>query len=216
MISLRDDGRIEPIYLCKAHASELGERTAAGGRSVSPDNNSAVAGSAKSTRRHRYIVLLASGLVLAGLWAGLQLARILEMPPAVPLPQSPVAPGIDTEPRQRNTQVTGVAVGGDVDRRVLPDVPQSAKDTIRGTIMVIVRVSVDAAGDVLYADVEYPGPSKYFRRLALEAAEGWKFRPPIVAEQSIPSDWTLRFEFTRDETRAIATQNTDLSPTSAG
>jgi TonB family protein len=211
-----------------------------GGRSVptlsssstaSPEKNVTVEG--RQGRRHRYVLSLSLGLVLAGILVGLRLfrtipptPRIPEIPPAIVLPQQarnalpqkeqaelplagpPVTPEIDTPPRQRNTQVTDVPVGGSVAREVLPEVPQSARDTIQGTMMVIVKVNVDPEGDVVHTEIKYAGPSKYFLRLTLEAAERWKFRPPTLDGQSVLSDWTLRFEFTRDETRAIPTRNT--------
>jgi outer membrane biosynthesis protein TonB len=42
-----------------------------------------------------------------------------------------------------------------------------------------------------------PGPSKYFARLALQAAEQWKFTPPQENDQAVPSQWIILFEFTK-------------------
>jgi len=42
-----------------------------------------------------------------------------------------------------------------------------------------------------------PGPSKYFARLALQAAQQWKFTPPRENGQAVPSQWTILFEFTK-------------------
>src|SRR5262245_52319365 len=60
---------------------------------------------------------------------------------------------------------------------VIPVVPRSASETIRGTIRVLVQVSVDGAGNVVAATAEEPGPSRYFERLSLEAARKWTFPP---------------------------------------
>jgi TonB family protein len=76
----------------------------------------------------------------------------------------------------------------------IPDVPRSARDTIRGRIKVAVRVTVDNSGSVTYAALENPGASKYFARLATEAAKKWKFAP---ADNQASRKWLLRFEFTR-------------------
>lgn len=101
---------------------------------------------------------------------------------------------------------SGLSVTGKVVQQVLPDVPQNARGTIRGTVRVTVRVDVDHAGRVEDAQLEAPGPSKYFAQLALAAAQRWQFRPPKVAGQDAMSTWALRFEFSRDETTATPTQ----------
>ena len=96
----------------------------------------------------------------------------------------------------------GGASQGDVVRQVLPDVPQSAKDTITGTVRVGVRVAVDSSGKVTAAELASPGPSPYFARLALKAAQGWEFTPPQVNGQPAESVWLLRFRFRRTSTQA--------------
>jgi TonB family protein len=94
--------------------------------------------------------------------------------------------------------------GGSVVNQVIPDVPQSAKDTIQGIIRVVVRASVDASGKVVGTNLDTPGPSKYFARLATEAAQKWTFNPDEVAGQPVASEWLLRFDFTAEDTRAAA------------
>jgi TonB family protein len=95
---------------------------------------------------------------------------------------------------------------GEVIERVLPEVPPSARNTIQGTVRVTVRVDVDTSGDVQFAELSAPGPSKYFSSMAMQAAQHWGFRPPKVSGQSILSTWTLRFEFTRAGTTVTPTQ----------
>ncbi len=95
------------------------------------------------------------------------------------------------------------ATGGAVLRQVLPDVSQGARNTIRGTVRVMVRVKVDASGDVAGADFDSRGPSRYFARLAMDAARQWKFEPPAANGQKTASVWVLRFEFRRNGTRAV-------------
>ncbi len=58
---------------------------------------------------------------------------------------------------------------------VIPDVPERARQGIRGSIRVSVRLIVDKQGKVFAALVDDPGPSRYFEKLALEAAEKWTF-----------------------------------------
>jgi TonB family protein len=76
----------------------------------------------------------------------------------------------------------------------IPDVPRHIRDTIRGHIRVAVRVTVDGSGNVVGETLENTGPSKYFARLATEAARKWKFAP---AGNHDSRKWLLRFEFTR-------------------
>jgi TonB family protein len=95
---------------------------------------------------------------------------------------------------------------GEVAHQVKPELLQSATDTIRGTVRVRVKVDVDRSGNVEEAELESSGPSKYFARAALAAAQLWKFKPPMIGGKGVLSSWSLRFEFTRDETKIIPTQ----------
>jgi TonB family protein len=84
---------------------------------------------------------------------------------------------------------------------VLPDVPQRASRTIRGRVKVSVRVIVEQDGTVFAALTDEPGPSKYFERLAIDAAKKWTFAPASSDAQRLMQ---LSFEFTRDGTTARA------------
>jgi TonB family protein len=97
-------------------------------------------------------------------------------------------------------------VPGEVAHQVVPVVLQSARNSIRGKVRVSVKVNVDRSGNVEDAELESRGPSKYFARSALEAAHDWKFKPPRVGGGDVLSSWTLRFEFTRNETTVVPTQ----------
>ena len=116
---------------------------------------------------------------------------------AIPTPK-PATP--ETPPRSavqspvQGTQTEG-AVNREVAKRVLPDVPRSASRTIRGTVRVRVRITVDPNGDVSNATLDSLGPSRYFANLALQAAEGWKFNPARVDGQSARRVWILQFDF---------------------
>jgi TonB family protein len=88
-----------------------------------------------------------------------------------------------------------IAANDEIVRQVLPNVPRSARDTITGTIKVGVKVSVDRQGNVSDAELTNSGPSKYFARLAMEAAKKWQFQPTQNAKS-----WLLRFEFRRSGT----------------
>jgi TonB family protein len=101
---------------------------------------------------------------------------------------------------------TGSLAHGEVAHQVMPEVLESARNTIRGAVRVSVKVNVDRSGNVEDAELESPGPSKYFARAALEAAQDWKFKPPTVGGQGVLSSWTLRFEFARNETTVVPKQ----------
>jgi TonB family protein len=58
---------------------------------------------------------------------------------------------------------------------VLPEVPEKALRTVSGRFSVRVRVQVDTNGEVTSAQLDSPGPSRYFANLALDAARLWKF-----------------------------------------
>jgi TonB family protein len=88
-------------------------------------------------------------------------------------------------------------------RQVMPQVSPSARRTIQGTIKVRVRVDVDAAGNVVKAKLESAGPSKYFSRVALEAAREWKF-VPAQADESGAREWKLQYAFSRAKTGVSA------------
>jgi TonB family protein len=84
---------------------------------------------------------------------------------------------------------------GAVAERVLPDAPQRALRTIHGTVDVKIRAKVDSAGNVSNAEIQSPGPSRYFANLALKAAQSWKFSPAQPDGHPVPSVWTLVFKF---------------------
>jgi TonB family protein len=118
-------------------------------------------------------------------------------PQTTPETAQPTAKTGDRQPSSiRVPQVSNEP--GEVVHKVLPDVPRSARNTIKGKLKVSVRVHVDGSGNVEVAKLDSRGPSAYFAGLALKAARQWKFTP-AKAE----SDWILRFEFSRGGTKAV-------------
>lgn len=120
--------------------------------------------------------------------------------------RSVAASSIAAIPTGSTPKSTANTVHGEVADQVLPDVPQKALDTIRGTVRVSVGVHVDSSGSVAAADFMSVGPSKYFADLAMQAARQWIFDPPTVDGREVPSEWVLRFEFTTTGTKAVPTQ----------
>lgn len=97
----------------------------------------------------------------------------------------------------------GRVVKGEVLEEILPDVPKKARDTIRGTVKVSVRVVVDASGEIVQATLASPGPSRYFANLSMQAARRWEFAPAEVDSRYVSSEWLLRFEFGPTATKAF-------------
>ncbi|SPF43146.1 putative Non-specific protein-tyrosine kinase [Candidatus Sulfotelmatobacter kueseliae] len=93
---------------------------------------------------------------------------------------------------------------GEVLHQVLPDIPQSAMDTITGTIKINVLVEVDSSGKVTAAKFVTRGPSEYFAERVLKAVQGWEFSPPEVAGQPAPSAWVIYFRLRRASIQASA------------
>jgi TonB family protein len=138
-----------------------------------------------------------------------------QAPPAVSLKPAPASAASSSSTRASATPTSRAktphtptanpsAPQGDVVHRVIPDVSQSARNTITGKIKVTARVEVDSSGKVSAAKLTSPGPSKYFARLALNAAQGWEFSPPQVDGQPAASAWVIRFRFGRKGTEASA------------
>ncbi len=91
--------------------------------------------------------------------------------------------------------------------QVVPDISQRARDTIQGTVRVVVKVHVDASGNVTDAELDNFS-SKFFGDQAVQVARRWTFTPPQVDGRNAPSEWLLRFEFTQKATKVFPTQTT--------
>ena len=97
----------------------------------------------------------------------------------------------------------GAVAQDEVLQQVLPDVSKTARNTIQGTVRVNVRVTVDSSGNVTNATLESPGPSKYFARKAMEAAQQWKFKSAPTKGQPVSREWILEFQFKNSGTNII-------------
>jgi TonB family protein len=111
----------------------------------------------------------------------------------------PVTPPVSAPPSR--SPARSASSGSDVLHEEIPNVPPHSRETIHGHVKVIVRVTVDPSGTVVSDVLENPGPSKYFARLAGQAASKWKFAP---ADHQTTRQWLVRFEFSRDGTKAQA------------
>jgi TonB family protein len=100
----------------------------------------------------------------------------------------------------------GDVVKGAVTYQALPDVPETAVDTIQGHFTTRIRVRVDAQGNVADASIDSQGPSRYFAGFAVDAARNWKFRPARVRGRAVASEWLLEFQFARSGTEVTPTE----------
>lgn len=118
----------------------------------------------------------------------------------VPAP-TPAVPAAITKPAPTPPKLTTPASpppeanSTSVLNEVLPDVPVKISNKIQGRVYVTVRVLVDPSGEVIGVLMENPGPSKYFARLAEQAAHNWQFAPADTEGNRV---WLVRFLFTRD------------------
>lgn len=172
---------------------------------------------AEQPRRRYYVATAALVVVGAAITAALVMHRTAApVPPASgqvrsapapalsgPAPAAPASMPTAAPPVEREREASGSRVAQDgIVRRVLPDIPTKARDTVHGKATVVVRVAVDPSGSVTQATLERGG-SPYFGRLALEAARHWQFVP---VEGARARNWILRFEIMRTATRVISTK----------
>jgi TonB family protein len=121
---------------------------------------------------------------------------------AVTQPQAPSPAGAtDTASPPVGPGTSGATASIPRIHETIPAVPLSARETIQGHIRVWVRVSVDREGRVFAAHADRPGPSRYFERIAIEAARKWTF-PPVDTPSSRLMQ--VRFEFSRGGTTGHA------------
>ena len=124
---------------------------------------------------------------------------------AKPSPSSP-APERQIAPAPERPITETAPARGETAEQVMPDLLPQAVASIHGQVNVKVRVTVDAAGNVTNASLDSAGPSKYFAKAALQAAQRWRFKPVQVNGQAVPSVWLLQFQFTQAGSRVTPVQ----------
>jgi TonB family protein len=176
---------------------------------------SAPAAAPQTLPRKRFIapasVAIAVAVLSALAWAA---SHLLRGQPKAPQPATNSAPSVTpsiapsavpaTTPAASSAATEMPAPVGpapdSVVQQEIPAVSPRARASIRGTIKVTVRVTVDRSGKVVAQAVENRGSSKYFARVAGEAAKKWRFAPG--SEES--RQWLLQFEFNHGATAAHA------------
>jgi TonB family protein len=161
-------------------------------------------------------VMLAAVVILALGWTGVRVFRTHRTPaapavsasgellsqipgaaaPAAAEVRAPVSAVFTTNPGGSDVPTPPSAL-----HEVIPDVPRSARRSLRGHIKVSVRVIVDPDGSVFAAVADRTGPSRYFQRLAVEAAKKWTF-PPVDTASRRPMQ--VQFDFSRNGTTGRA------------
>jgi len=183
-------------------------------QTATPPAPSKAARSAASTAQrpkpgHLFAVILGALAILALGWTVVRLLKA-HRTPAAPLsaaeasrasaPESadaaaPAPGAVRTPVSVLSTARKDVADSPSSLHEVMPDIPKNARRTIRGHVKVWVRVIVDQDGSVFAATPDRTGPSRYFERLAIEAAKKWTF-PPV--ETPLRRIMQVRFDFSRD------------------
>jgi TonB family protein len=161
------------------------------------------------------VTALAVGMVGA-VWTGVHLSHThANVPPVDPTqpvqpptsitPQPPAAvppPAVPAPASVETPKATVAAAPPTVLHQEIPDVSHRARESVRGVIKILVRVTVDRSGNVAAATLDSRGSSKYFSRAALDAAKKWKFSEGPDQASRV---WLLHFEFTRGGVAADAT-----------
>jgi hypothetical protein len=89
---------------------------------------------------------------------------------------------------------TKVAPPSDATRQTAPEVGPQALSTIHGHIKFALRLQIAPSGEVARMSPASHLPSKYFTRLAMQSAQGWKFD---VDNDPTPRHCLAWFDFTR-------------------
>ena len=126
--------------------------------------------------------------------------------PAVTAPAPPQQAPASASQNSRGVAASAAPLNGEVVERVMPDALPAATRTIHGKVNVKVRVSVDTSGNVSNAEFDSAGPSQYFSKVALQAAQKWKFKPAQLDGQAVRSAWILQFQFAQDGTQVTPVQ----------
>jgi len=136
-------------------------------------------------------------MTLWAVWAGVHLIHTranIPQPASVTAQSQPVVspPAVVEIPKASILKASTAALPT-VLHEEMPDISRRARDSIRGLMTVVVRVTVDDSGAVVAATLQNRPSSKYFAQAATEAAKKWKFAPSDQASRVR----LLRFDFTR-------------------
>ncbi len=135
------------------------------------------------------------------------LPSVIDQQPSPAMAASPTpAPAPTPTPVPETPSTPSGTMNGSVVEQVLPDVSPKASSTIRGKVGVSVRVTTDKNGEVTNAELDSPSGSKYFSKLALQAARRWRFKAAQVDGRAVSSEWIVRFQFAQTETKVTSVE----------
>jgi serine/threonine protein kinase len=142
-----------------------------------------------------------SMILLVAIWAVVRPHRAHPGPePASAAPQSSSQSPGPRVPAPQNAPPS-VSAATAVLHQELPVLSHGTRNSIHGHVKVTVVVTIDRSGNVVGDAVENRGSSRYFARLAADAAKKWQFAPTDAAE---PRQSLLEFDFTRGGVTAQA------------
>jgi TonB family protein len=187
---------------CAELAAEFKRATPATPESATPSAAIEPLVEAPSTHRSSKTRLLVTAITVGimtlwAVWAGVHLfhSRAIPQPASMTAQSQPVVsrPAAVEIPKASIPKESTAALPT-VLHEEMPDVSRRARDSIRGLMTVVVRVTVDISGDVVAATLDNRVSSKYFAHAATEAAKKWKFAPTGDQASRVR---LLRFDFTR-------------------
>lgn len=185
----------------------------------------------RATQGRRYLLPIAGAILLIG--AILTGARLMRSPSATPpghpessgriaaqdqpgtVPPPPAQEAAPPSPDKTSDapkpSPLGPRANNSADRlltadgvdQYLPKVPPQILRTIRGKVNVRVRVRTDQSGAVVDAKLDSHSGSKYFDRVAVDAARRWRFRPARDAGHDVETTRRIRFEFRKNGCEAF-------------
>jgi len=82
-------------------------------------------------------------------------------------------------------------------RRDLPRSPRRPAPAFKASCASASAFTSDPTGNVSEASLDSAGPSSIFADLALKTARRWQFSSPDMGGHSVPSEWLIRFQFSR-------------------
>jgi TonB family protein len=166
---------------------------------ILPDTQPANIGHSESSSWAPIALIVGAIVLLAAVVIAISVFR-REQPTAArsqPVPQAHEAARVPPPPVQPAPAPAAVQAQPDPSRtihEVMPAASRNSLQTIRGTIRVVIRVLVNPDGTVRAATSHIGGPSRYFERVALQAAKQWTFAPTDAKD---PRTFLVKFNFTR-------------------
>jgi hypothetical protein len=176
---------------------------------------SPVSSTAKSPNPRTLLTAVLAGVVIVALvWAGMRMLGSHRTPSPLLFPQDslsqfpgagaptaadvrkPLSTVLPPKPGRGELAASPLALHEEI-----PEVSQSARRSIIGHIKIWIRIIVDQDGSVYAATADRYGPSRYFQRLAIEAAKKWTFPPNNTPSRRLMQ---IRFDFSRDGTTGHA------------